>query len=643
MSIRRYDSYRESGVEWIRTVPTHWEVKPLLAVAAECNRPNRGMIENNLLSLSYGRVVRKDINENDGLLPESFETYQIVEPNDIVWRLTDLQNDKRSLRTALVGETGIITSAYLATAPTGIDPRYLSYLLRAYDLQKVFYSMGGGLRQGMRFSDVKRLPILLPSEREQVAISDFLDRETAKIDALVEEQQRLIGLLEEKREIVNSHGVTKGLNPAALMKNAGAEWLGDVPAHWRVVALKRLIPRGVSISYGIVQPGEAQDEGVPFVQTSNMSDEDFAIANLQKTTPEIAAMYPRSCLAGGEVILGIRASIGACHVVPDLLKGCNLSRGVARIECDSSMLSEYLVLYLRSANVARYWGLARQGTTFNEVSIETVRNALVTVPPKDEQEQIVSVVTAQLRQFTSILNEAKRTIELLMERRAALVSAAVTGKIQVCGVFAPASPKLDRKRLRLIVGATIIEALAGKPNSGRVKSHKIVYLTQAHAGVHELEGAYLRQAAGPLDVNLLDEIEAEVQNAGHVSIEQPKGSGSQVTYKICGKRGHFRGELDAALGCRADILDKLIADLGDLDTRHVEAVATLYAVWNDALLDGEIPSDDIIVSGFLNEWHPEKRERFVAGELHTWLDWMRRHGLVPQGRGSRTTTGRLFA
>lgn len=241
MSVPAYPEYKDSGVAWLGEVPSHWQSKPLFALVRAMDTRNDGMIENNLLSLSYGRIKRKDIEDNDGLLPASFETYQIVEKDDIVWRLTDLQNDQRSLRTGIVTERGIITSAYLATRPTGITAPFLSYLLRAYDHTKVFYSMGGGLRQSMKFADVKWLPVMLPSAEEQTAIAAFLDRETAKIDALVAEQGRLIALLKEKRQAVISHAVTKGLNPTAPMKDSGIEWLVEVPAHWEINRLDRLM------------------------------------------------------------------------------------------------------------------------------------------------------------------------------------------------------------------------------------------------------------------------------------------------------------------------------------------------------------------------------------------------------------------
>src|SRR5690606_6346433 len=125
--IEPYNAYKESGVEWLGTIPTEWEVWPLRRCASESTRKNKGGQEQNLLSLSYGQIKRKDITSNEGLLPASFDTYQIVEPDDIVLRLTDLQNDKRSLRTARVMERGIVTSAYLALTPQSVEPAFLAY------------------------------------------------------------------------------------------------------------------------------------------------------------------------------------------------------------------------------------------------------------------------------------------------------------------------------------------------------------------------------------------------------------------------------------------------------------------------------------------------------------------------------------
>ncbi|MDN5547175.1 MAG: hypothetical protein L0H03_18105, partial [Rhodococcus sp. (in: high G+C Gram-positive bacteria)] len=171
-----------------------------------------------MLSLSYGRIVPRDIASFDGLVPKSYETYQIVDPDDIVFRFTDLQNDKRSLRSARVVERGIITSAYVTVTPVGIDARYAEYLMRSYDLAKVFYGLGGGVRQSLKFSDVALLPVLLPPANVQRTIGNYLDRETQRIDALIAEQRGLIKTLRERRQSVLERTFTRDESPKRSVK-----------------------------------------------------------------------------------------------------------------------------------------------------------------------------------------------------------------------------------------------------------------------------------------------------------------------------------------------------------------------------------------------------------------------------------------
>ncbi|HHF3170280.1 TPA: restriction endonuclease subunit S [Vibrio diabolicus] len=278
-----------------------------------------------------------------------------------------------------------------------------------------------------------------PDICEQTQIANFLDHEITKIDTLIEKQQQLIKLLKEKRQAVISHAVTKGLNPQVPMKDSGVEWLGEVPEHWGVARLKQVIKSGTSISYGIVQPGDALEEGIPFIQTTNISQGNLALSELPKTSRMIEKNYPRSRLSGGEVILGIRASIGAAYVVPKELKGVNLSRGVARIQPSRIISSEFLVRFFQTNAVEQYWGLSKQGSTFSEVSIETVRELYVVIPPDNEQKEICSNIKLVSDRFEHLIKSAELQSSLLQERRTALISAAVTGKIDVRNWQAPTS------------------------------------------------------------------------------------------------------------------------------------------------------------------------------------------------------------
>lgn len=190
--MKRYYSYKPSGISWIEEVPSHWNVLKLSQVSQEHFISNKAIHHQNLLSLSYGKIVRRDINATEGLLPASFDTYQIVEPGNIVLRLTDLQNDRKSLRVGIAKEEGIVTSAYLALEPRdSIKPEYLYSFLHAADIHKYFYSLGSGIRQNLNFSGLRDILVAFPPLDEQEAIVTFLDSKTFKIDSYVAERERV--------------------------------------------------------------------------------------------------------------------------------------------------------------------------------------------------------------------------------------------------------------------------------------------------------------------------------------------------------------------------------------------------------------------------------------------------------------------
>lgn len=435
MSLPRYPEYKPSGVEWLGEVPEHWEVVPFYSVANEREEANIGMVEDNLLSLSYGRIVQKDITSNDGLLPESFETYQIVRKGDIVFRLTDLQNDKRSLRTAIVGETGIITSAYVAAKPVSIEPLYLSQLLRAYDAQKVFYSMGGGLRQTMKFSDLKRLPTLLPPSKEQSAIAAFLDRETGKIDALITEQRRLVELLAEKRQAVISHAVTKGLNPNAPMKYSGIEWLGEVPSHWGVKRMKFVASVQTGIAKGKDNAGK-DTISVPYLRVANVQDGYLDLDDVATIDIPLESLE-RYRLQSGDVLMnegGDFDKLGRGHVWRCEVDPCIHQNHVFAVR-PHSISSDWLNL-VTGTNYAQFYFMTRskQSTNLASISSTNIMELPVVCPPDEEQATIATFLDKESTKFDTLTAEANRAIALLQERRSALISAAVTGKIKVTDI-----------------------------------------------------------------------------------------------------------------------------------------------------------------------------------------------------------------
>ena len=192
---------KDSCIEWIGMIPSSWNIHPVYYYFGERKARNYDLKEQNLLSLSYGKIIRKDINASGGLLPANFSTYNIIETGDIIIRSTDLQNDKRSLRTGLVTEHGIITSAYIDLMPkSNVNSKYFHYLLHAYDIMKVFYNMGNGVRQGLNYSEFSKLMVIAPSREEQQEIVDYLDNKCEQIDSIIETKKEQLAVLDEYKK-----------------------------------------------------------------------------------------------------------------------------------------------------------------------------------------------------------------------------------------------------------------------------------------------------------------------------------------------------------------------------------------------------------------------------------------------------------
>lgn len=424
---KAYSEYKDSGIDWVGDVPSSWFVKPTFSVFDPQVTKNTEGQETKVLSLSYGNIVERDVETNFGLLPESFNTYQIVDDGDLILRLTDLQNDKKSLRVGMVKQRGIITSAYLKLrASNSIEPRFAYRLLHSYDTTKVFYGMGGGLRQSMKFEDFRRLPILVPSLDEQQKIANFLDHETAKIDTLITKQEKLIELLKEKRQAVISQAVTKGLNPDAPMKDSGVEWLGEVPERWVIKSYRYAckIYRG-KFGHRPRNDPAFYDGEYPFIQTGDVARAGKYIKDYKQTLNEkgvgVSQKFPV-----GTLMMAIAANIGDTAILgfeayaPDSVVGFK-----PKVDIDLE--------FLRYSFMAALPALEQTSTQSTQANLNVDRIGAVqaSFPSVSEQKEIVAYLDSLLEQYDDIESKSQKSIELMNERKTALISAAVTGKIDV--------------------------------------------------------------------------------------------------------------------------------------------------------------------------------------------------------------------
>ena len=436
MSFPVYSEYKRSGVEWLGDVPDHWNISPL-KLSASCNDTVLPDSTDNDYEIEYVEI--SDVNEMSGIIGST--SYKFADaPSRARRMLQDGDVLVSTVRTYLRAIAPVVTPPENLIASTGfavvrprkgiLDGAFLGYLLRAeWWISEVIARSVGVSYPAINASQLIGLNVPVPAWHEQTQIASFLDHETARIDALIEEQQRLIELLKEKRQAVISHAVTKGLDHTVPMKNSGVEWLGEVPAHW-VVSRAKLVS---DIFVPQRNKPELNDsEGIAWVTMEDMNGGYISATNLKVT--ELAADEAGSkVLKKGAVIASCvgRFSIVAINAV-DVVINQQLQAFEPR-----KIKAEYLKNIVSLSK--EYFELIGTAATLVYVNQQGFENLPVLIPSGSEQESICLYVDEANARFDALLSQSFESIQLLKERRSALISAAVTGKIDVRGWQPPAS------------------------------------------------------------------------------------------------------------------------------------------------------------------------------------------------------------
>lgn len=441
-----YPAMKDSGVEWLGEVPEHWEVLPGRACILEKHEANVGLVEDTVLSLSFGQIVVKAKENLHGLVPESFETYQVVGPGDVICRPTDLQNDKTSLRFGIARNRGIITSAYMCLAlQEPLNNRFGHLLLHAYDLKKIFYGLGSGLRQNLSWGDFKYLPCLAPPLAEQAAIVRYLDHVDRRVRRLVRAKRKLIALLEEQKQAIIHRAVTRGLDPDVPMKDSGVEWLGEVPEHWEAARLKDVAVVQTGLTLGKSYRNLAT-ESYPYLRVANVQVGRVDLRNVKRidVPPTEAA---RATLAEGDVLMtegGDIDKLGRGCLWRGEIRGCLHQNHVFAVRCDTRRLEpEFLVALMASQHGRAYFQLtAKQTTNLASTNSSTLRAFPILLAPLTEQRLIIEQLQSRTAVCERAGEDARSEIELLNEYRTRLIADVVTGKLDVRAAAA-ALPEVD--------------------------------------------------------------------------------------------------------------------------------------------------------------------------------------------------------
>ena len=269
--------------------------------------------------------------------------------------------------------------------------------------------------------DVGNISLGFPSLPEQRRIAAYLDEQTAKIDRLMELRRRQMALLKEQRAALIQQAVTRGLNPNAPMKDSGLPWLGEIPAHWEIIQLRRIIKPGTSITYGIVQAGPYIEGGIPYIRTSDMSGDALPLEGYLCTTPEIDRSYRRSKVREGDVVVAIRATVGKALPVPMELNGANLTQGTAKVSPGTRVITGFLLVALQCESARQQFASLAKGTTFLEITLDMLRRFTIPLPPLNEQSEIVDFINVESAEIDSLHTTYARQLALLAEYRTSLI------------------------------------------------------------------------------------------------------------------------------------------------------------------------------------------------------------------------------
>jgi type I restriction enzyme S subunit len=438
MSFPRYPAYKPSGVEWLGEVPEHWGIlqsRRMFKARREAAREGATMLT---ASQKYGMISQAEFVEREGRrvveVIQGKDNLIQVEPDDFVISMRSFQGGLEWCR--LSGSTSF---HYVPVTPIKhVVPSFFAHLMKSERYISALRATTDLIRDGqeIRYSSFVQVPLPIIPESEQIAIATFLDRETAKIDTLIAEQQRLIELLQEKRQAVISHAVTKGLHPDAPMKDSGVEWLGEVPEHWSVTPL-RLAAR---IESGHTPSRAREDYWIeeecvfPWFTLGDVwqireGRSDYVYETAERVSQAGLDNSAARLLPANTVILSRTASVGFSGILGVPMA---TTQDFVNWICGPRILPEFLLYVFRA--MSKEFERLKYGSTHNTIYMPDIFGFRTSLPPVDEQRQIVAHLRESLQLQDDSIADLLKCKELLIERRSALISAAVTGQIDVRGL-----------------------------------------------------------------------------------------------------------------------------------------------------------------------------------------------------------------
>ncbi len=668
-----YQKYKDSGVEWLGKIPKHWEILRLKRVTR----------------FGYGDSLSEQDREHGDI--------SVYGSNGSVG-LHNCSNTKKPC--LIIGRKGsfgkvvysdklcfaIDTTYYVDSTQTTQDIKWLYYCLQYLKLDAI--SKDSAI-PGLAREDAYNKFLPFCDSEEQKAIADFLNKETARIDSLVQKKEQQIELLKEKRSVLITQSVTKGLNPNVKMKDSGVEWLGKIPKHWETLPIRSLAKKGYRcfIDGDWIETPYICTEGIRLIQTGNIGIGEYKEQGFRYIDKQ--TFYKLRCTEvkyNDILICRLAEPVGRACLAPNLKCKMITSVDVCILKLATRFESKFIVYALSNQDYLSWVTSVCRGSTRDRISRSMLGSMKIQVPPLSEQKAIADFLDKETTRIDSLIEKIKKSIALLKEYRSSLITSAVTGQIdvresqaqeitdqdqktekqkltgslkvldsrfrgndrRVGGDKIATTIALDRDSIpkpqrdsrfrgndklifkKTALGAEIVSQMKNDPHFGRTKFMKTLYLCEAHLQI-PLKGEYKRSAAGPLDSSIY-KIEGIMKKSKWFEVVK---TSSMYKYKPLKNHNGHRQYFDKYYGGYKKELNRLLSLLKRFTTEQSEIVDTIYAVWNDFLLKGKKPSDSKIIHEVKNNWHKSKK-RFSEDRLQKAIQWMKQQKLVPKGYGPKT-------
>ena len=624
---------KNSGIEWIGEIPAKWNV----VRTKSCYTNKKQVVGENSeyyerLALTLNGVIKRPKDDTTGLQPGAFNGYQILKENELVFKLIDLENVSTS-RVGYSPYTGIVSPAYIVLHPRNNNESIFGeyYFLSMWQ-REIFNHMGDdGVRSSLNAGDLLNIPYLAVPDDEKEEIVSFLDQKCAEIDAVIEKTKATIEEYKKLKQSVITEAITKGIHKNCNMKKTDYEWIGNIPSHWETIKVKWLLnerkeksvdgreePLSMSQKYGLIPTKEMDmipNMASSFVGAKLVHIKDL-VFNKLKAHLGVFAVSRYDGLVSPDYAVYYSSDIANVKYLEYLFK-----------------TPQYIAEFCKKSSGV--------GAGLTRLYTNDLFSIYCSLPPINEQEEIIDYLDQKCAEIDTLITKKTNLLAELETYKKSLIYEYITGKKEVgevsdnttVAVVYPYYPiTLNVKSSRFAQAVLMSRILDQcKKGRGRVKLEKMLYTTEYYLGFN-FDTEYVRKSAGPLDSSLYD-CEAIISKRNKwynistskygVSYTDAKDKEKYKTYY----KKYF-AEYDAEI-------DRIINIFIDYSTDQAEIIATLFAAWNDAIIDKKQFTDEDIVNDVLNNWH-ESKTRFSKDVWLRAMNEMRKNNLVPKGYGKKT-------